>query len=289
MTGMKRLVGIIGYGTVGSTIGARAERAGFHVIHHDPDSESSVPLDDVARARAVFVAVPTPLASNGELDTSIVRSVCRQLRDARVTVIVSTLHPGTCEAIRRELPHFRFAYTPAFFRAAHALPDFVSSPRVIIASDHEDVRKEVAEIYRLLVPGRPIIFAKPNVAEVAKLASNGFLATKVIFASELREVIGEEWDAVGHLLSLDPRIGPSHLQVDGSGFDGDCLPKDTVALMTWARAGGSRAQLLRAALMANNRFVLSDRAHVSRDKKRSGQQQPHAPEIYGGDEPRVRL
>lgn len=76
--------------------------------------------------------------------------------------------------------------------------------------------REVAVLYGLPAPARPLVFVEPFVAELAKLASNAFLAAKVIFASELREVAGAAWEEVATVLSMDPNIGPSHLAAGGS-------------------------------------------------------------------------
>lgn len=254
-------IGVIGFGIVGSTVAARAAQVGFRVLHNDPASRRSTTVGTIVeRADAIFVAVPTPLSRSGELDTSIVRDVVGQTARGRLIVLNSTLYPGTFASLRSEHPAARLAYVPEFLRARSALADFTSPARVVIAGDDPEVRAEVAGLYKTLAPSRPIVFAPALVAEIAKLASNAFLATKVIFASEIMQSAGDAWDEVTEILSMDARIGPSHLEVDGMGFGGACLPKDTVALATWLRKNGSRAQVLRSVLMANTRFVMSDRA-----------------------------
>lgn len=254
-------IGVIGFGTVGSVIAERATRVGFSVMHNDPRSEQSTPVPRIVEeVDAVFVAVPTPLSPGGELDCSIVRDVVRRTARARLLVITSTLYPGTFTSLQREHPSAHLAYVPEFLRTHSALADFTSPARVVIATDDEDVRVAVAQLYSTLAPSRPIVFTAPRIAEIVKLASNAFLATKVIFASELMEAAGDSWEEVANILSMDPRIGPSHLIVDGSGFGGACLPKDTVALATWLGASGSLAQLLRAVLMVNGHFVMGERS-----------------------------
>ena len=234
------ILGFVGYGTVGSTIGARARLLGMDVIFNDPRVTGSRPIDDLRRADFVFVCVPTPPATDGTLDTSIVEEAVGAVAGSRAIVISSTLNPGTCAALSGRHSALRIAHVPEFLRQAHAVADFVSSPRVVIGCDDADLSAELRGLYEKLTPNAAILEVTPLVAEIAKLASNAFLATKVIFANEVAqacEAVGAEWDQVADILALDPRIGGSHLRVTTEGgFSGACLPKDTEAFATWLDA-----------------------------------------------------
>jgi UDPglucose 6-dehydrogenase len=231
------ILGFIGYGTVGSTIGARARALGMDVVFNDPGVSGSRPIDDVRRANFVFVCVPTPPAEDRTLDTSIVEEAVGAVAGSRAMVISSTLNPGTCAALSERHPAARIAHVPEFLRQAHAAADFVSSPRVVIGCDDAELSLELRGLYQKLTPDAAIVEVSPVVAEIAKLASNAFLATKVIFANDVAkacDAVGASWDKVADILALDPRIGGSHLRVtpDG-GFAGACLPKDTQAFAVW--------------------------------------------------------
>jgi UDPglucose 6-dehydrogenase len=103
-------------------------------------------------------------------------------------------------------------------------------------------------------------------AAFAKYAINSFLATKVIFFNELKAVYNKsvtritdsEFDSLTELISLDERIGDSHMMVPGTdmqyGFGGKCLPKDTLAFATSASRAGSPLKLLEEAIMINNKL-----------------------------------
>ena len=65
-------------------------------------------------------------------------------------------------------------------------------------------------------------------AEMVKLASNAFLATKISFINEIANVCeetGADVVEVARGMGLDERIGPKFLQA-GIGFGGSCFPKD---------------------------------------------------------------
>jgi UDPglucose 6-dehydrogenase len=252
------ILGFLGYGTVGSTIGARAHELGFDVVYRDPHVDGSRSLAEVGAADVVFVCVPTPPTADGTLNTSIVEAAIGSVADSHAVVISSTLNPGTCQTLRARYPNTRFAHVPEFLRQAHAASDFVSSPRVVIGSDSVDLAVQLRALYRKLTPDAVIVETSPLVAEIAKLASNAFLATKVVFANEIAEacgVAGAPWAEVADILALDPRIGGSHLRVTPEGgFDGACLPKDTEAFAVWLRRVTGRESLPGSAVETNKKL-----------------------------------
>ena len=252
-------IGLVGYGTVGSTIGARARAVGLAVSVNDPRITASRSLDDVvATAQLVLICVPTPLGADGTLDTSLVAEAVSRVSGARAIVIVSTLNPGTCVALQARHAGIRIAHVPEFLRQAHAATDFMSAPRVVIGCDEPALAEELKTLYRKLVPGAALVVVSPTTAEITKLASNAFLATKVIFANEAAAACANaavDWEVVANALGLDPRISPSHLAVTAEGgFDGACLPKDTAAFATWLRTSTGRESLAASVLDTNARL-----------------------------------
>ena len=90
-------------------------------------------------------------------------------------------------------------------------------------------------------------------AEMVKLASNAFLATKISFINEIANVCeetGADVVEVARGMGLDDRIGPKFLQA-GIGFGGSCFPKDVAALKQLAGNSGYHFQLLNAVIEVN--------------------------------------
>jgi UDPglucose 6-dehydrogenase len=90
-------------------------------------------------------------------------------------------------------------------------------------------------------------------AEMIKLASNAFLATKISFANEIANVceeVGADVTEVARGMGLDKRIGSSFLRA-GIGYGGSCFPKDTQALKQLAGNTGYHFQLLTAVIEVN--------------------------------------
>ena len=101
--------------------------------------------------------------------------------------------------------------------------------------------------------GAEIVRTDVASAEMIKLASNAFLATKISFINEIANVseeLGADVREVARGMGLDDRIGPKFLQA-GVGFGGSCFPKDVQALKQLAGNSGYHFQLLTAVVEVN--------------------------------------
>ncbi len=90
-------------------------------------------------------------------------------------------------------------------------------------------------------------------AEMIKLASNAFLATKISFINEIANVseeLGADVNEVARGMGMDERIGSQFLRA-GIGYGGSCFPKDVQALKQLAGNTGYHFQLLTAVIEVN--------------------------------------
>ena len=96
-----------------------------------------------------------------------------------------------------------------------------------------------------------------------KYTINSWLATKVVFFNELKELheLGSSmvsWEQFTDMLSRDERIGNSHMTVPGpdgeKGFGGHCFPKDTEALLNYANKKNIKMSVLRKAVSTNKKI-----------------------------------
>ena len=206
-------------------------------------------------ARLLFVCVDTPPTRSGDADLSRVRSVVEDLPadGEHVLVMKSTVPAGTGQAIRRDRPGLAYVSCPEFLKEGSAVEDFMHPDRVVIGADPGDAAAgdAVAAIYEPL--GGEIVRTDVASAEMIKLASNAFLATKISFVNEIANVC-EEVDAdvaeVARGMGLDQRIGASFLRA-GIGYGGSCFPKDVSALKMLAGNTGYHFQLLNAVIEVN--------------------------------------
>ena len=66
-----------------------------------------------------------------------------------------------------------------------------------------------------------------------------------------------DWESFTEMLSNDPRMGNTHMQVPGpdgnKGFGGHCFPKDTEAFLYYANKKGTDLSVLKKAVTKNNK------------------------------------
>jgi UDPglucose 6-dehydrogenase len=206
-------------------------------------------------ARLLFVCVDTPPTYSGDADLSRVRAVVAELHadGGHVLVMKSTVPAGTGESIRRDLPGLAYVSCPEFLKEGSAVEDFMHPDRVVIGADagDDEAADAVARLYQPLDGG--IVRTDVASAEMIKLASNAFLATKISFINEIANVCEEVGADVGEVargMGMDERIGPSFLR-PGIGYGGSCFPKDVSALKLLAGNSGYHFQLLNAVIEVN--------------------------------------
>ncbi|HEX5759314.1 MAG TPA: UDP-glucose/GDP-mannose dehydrogenase family protein, partial [Thermoanaerobaculia bacterium] len=191
----------------------------------------------------------------GDADLSRVRSVVDDLRadGSHVQIMKSTVPAGTGESIRRDLPGLAYVSCPEFLKEGSAVEDFMNPDRVVIGADPGDeaAADAVAALYEPL--GGELLRTDVASAEMIKLASNAFLATKISFINEIANVceeVGADVAEVAHGMGLDQRIGAAFLRA-GVGYGGSCFPKDVKALKQLAGNTGYHFQLLTAVIEVN--------------------------------------
>lgn len=211
-------------------------------------------------AEAVFLAVPTPEGEGGEVDLSFVksalRSVAAAVRPPTPVVIKSSVPPGTAARLARELRDLGCAaplvVNPEFLQEGRAVQDVLHPYRVVVGSDDPQAAAMVAQLHAPF--GAPTVVTGAASAELAKYASNAYLATRLTFVNAMAhvaEAVGADVGDVMAALALDPRIGPHYLQ-PGPGYGGSCFPKDVRALVAAAAAHGHDLKLLRSVVETND-------------------------------------
>lgn len=281
-------IGVIGTGYVGLVTAAGFAELGNEVYCVDIDSEKieglkngRIPIwepgleelvakhkgrlhfstdlgDALERARLLFVAVGTPPTYSGDADLSAVNAVVDAMppSDEHALVMKSTVPVGTGETIKRVFAEqgksgFRYVSCPEFLKEGSAIKDFLEPDRVVVGDDGDWAGDAVVELYAPL--NAPLVRTDIKSAEMVKLASNAFLATKISFINEIANVCEETGADVVEVaagMGLDARIGPKFLQA-GIGFGGSCFPKDVTALKQLAGNSGYHFQLLNSVIEVN--------------------------------------
>jgi UDPglucose 6-dehydrogenase len=203
----------------------------------------------------LFVCVDTPPTYSGDADLSRVESVLDELGESgeHALVMKSTVPVGTGRSIQRRRPGTGYVSNPEFLKEGNAVADFMRPDRVVVGADpsSSEYAERVAALYAPL--DAPVVNTDVASAEMIKLASNAFLATKISFINEIANVseeLGADVQEVAYGMGLDARIGPKFLQA-GIGYGGSCFPKDVQALKQLAGNTGYHFQLLTAVIEVN--------------------------------------
>ena len=208
-----------------------------------------------------FICVGTPqLPGSLNADLSHIEAVIDGLasnvtRDCLV-VGKSTVPVGTASRLAARLNELSgkgiaasLAWNPEFLREGFAVRDTLRPDRVVVGVTSHEADAKLRAVYApILDAGVPYITTNLATAELAKVAANAFLATKVSFINAMAdvcEVAGADVVTLADVLGHDSRIGRQFLSA-GLGFGGGCLPKDIRALMARARelGVGDSAQFL---------------------------------------------
>ena len=235
----------------------------------------------VKESKAIFIAVGTPPASNGDADLSYVEAVARDVAVAvggdckpenyKVIVEKSTVPVYTNNWIQRVLilngaaaGNIDVVSNPEFLREGTAVVDFLYPDRIVVGADSAKAAAMMAEIYEPLTSGSyyqssktipgPLGFKRARLiqtstksAELIKHASNAFLATKISFINAVAtvcEAVGADIEEVAEGIGSDSRIGSRFLR-PGIGYGGSCFPKDLKAFYAIAQQTGYEFRLLR--------------------------------------------
>ena len=191
--------------------------------------------------------------------------------DRHALVMKSTVPVGTGATIKRLFAEqgkgFSYVSCPEFLKEGSAVADFLDPDRVVVGDDGDWAGDAVVDLYAPL--DAPLVRTDIKSAEMVKLASNAFLATKISFINEIANVCeetGADVVEVAKGMGLDDRIGPKFLQA-GIGFGGSCFPKDVTALKQLAGNSGYHFQLLNSVIEVNE---LQKRRVMSKLEKHLG-------------------
>ena len=213
----------------------------------------------------VFICVPTPMDNDGSQDSSIIKNVIKELTSCcpnSIKVVKSTVLPSILEQLQKL--DSKLVYNPEFLREKHANADFVNSDMIIFGGDR-NISTEVSNAYlkHSRCKTKEHIFTDLQTASLIKYSINTFLASKVIFFNELHSIyekldVKDSWESIIDIISRDKRIGNSHMSVPGhdgrKGFGGACFPKDSLALIKYAKNYDIDLNTLISTVRINNKI-----------------------------------
>ncbi len=213
-------------------------------------------------AEFAYIAFDTPVGPNDEAHVAVIHDAARQIGRCisrpSVVCVTAQVPVGTCEHLGRILRKLNpraaseVVYVPEFLRLGSAIDSFRRADRVVIGSNNPAAARRVAALYKPL--GRPIILTALRTAEMAKHASNAYLAASISFINEIADLcdeVGADVLEVARIMRLDRRIGKDAFLSPGLGFAGGTLGREVRALQGLGRRRGRATPLLDAVIAVN--------------------------------------
>lgn len=265
-------IAIVGYGFVGKAVANAFKWVNTTVIDpkEGPSTISDLKNKDI---HCSFVCVPTPMGPDGTIDSTIVENVVEELQihTNGLIVLKSTVTPDVIERINSS----RFVYNPEFLREASAFDDFIDPDMHIFGTDSDENVEQLTEIYEYSscdMIHAPILKVTPVEASLIKYGINTFLASKVLFFNQLKNIVDKygDYDTVRSAMVQDPRIGHSHTLVPGpdgrKGYGGSCFSKDTLAFAKFSQRENIPFTVLEEVIRKNQEYRGSYSEPLSREK-----------------------
>ena len=270
---------VVGLGKLGSVLAAHLGAAGHWVRLVDTDDgalgrffdrHAEPGLDDLIAQQPthfgyelplvemVFVVVSTPSKDDDNFDdANVVKAVQQIGEEVRASnhtptvVVVSTLTPGTMEgpvlqalndAAGREVP---LAYSPQFIALGSIVADMASPDLLLIGAEDDKTADRVEQVMGTFVTAQHVAKLSLTEAEIAKLAVNCMVTTKISWANTIAEAcaqVGADPTEVLKAVGSDHRIGNAYLR-PGGPYGGPCFPRDNRAMAAWLDRIGAPSRL----------------------------------------------
>ncbi len=255
-------VGIIGVGMVGGALARYFDSVGKKVFLFDKHGGLGS-AEEVNRADIIFICVPTPFNRRTGFASSAVQEAFKTIKGKKITVLRSTVLPGTTEKLQKKYPQHKILFNPEFLTEATVDQDMSFPDRQIMGYTKKSysVAKDILQIMPL-APLERIIPATE--AEMAKYFGNCWFSVKVVYANQMYDLcqaLKIDYNRVMECAAADKRIGRTHLEIFHKGYrgyGGKCLPKDTKALIQKGDELGVDLKLLKITEKINNELKKQD-------------------------------
>lgn len=219
--------------------------------HHKNISATTSIQEAISKSDVTFVIVPTPSKKNGAFSNKFVITALRQIGAAlqnksayHLVAIVSTIMPGSMDNILQRVletasgkkigKQLGFCYNPTFIALGNVIHNVLQPDVVLMGTSDQKASTTLTKLYKKLCINHPPIRTMNYInAEIAKIALNTFITTKISYANMLAELCeklpGADVDIVTQTIGQDSRVGNKYL-TGAVAYGGPCFPRDNRAL-----------------------------------------------------------
>lgn len=228
----------------------------------------------IEKTDVTFILVATPSDaygrfSNSQIESALIslsKELSKSSKKYHQFIVSSTLMPGSINY--RLVPiiekysgrslgvGFGLSFVPDFVALGSVIHDYLN-PDVIIIGESDKGSGSIAEeiMTGIVENNSPVVRMSIIEAEIAKVALNCYITTKISFANSLanlcEKIPGANVDNITSAIGFDKRISPYYLR-GGSSFGGTCFPRDTRAYIALAKKLGVQCDVIEAVDRVNS-------------------------------------
>ena len=264
----------------------------------------------VEETEASIILVNTQLGDTG-YSAEFVESALTDLavnlkksdKEYHLIVLSSTVLPGTISKLiklvekisgRKYEEGFGFSYVPDFVKLGSVIKDFLNPEFFLIGANNWDDHGKTQSIWAKFHENKPVHkYLTLEEAEVAKVALNAYIVSKISFANFLGQLCDGMDNVNVHKITdtigIDKRISP-YFFASGNPFGGTCFPRDTAAFIKFAETQGKEAKHIKFCNEVNESLyydILNKCGEVQRVGVIGVSFKPNSPVTIGS--PSVRL
>ena len=219
-----------------------------------------------SEANLIFLMVATPSLPDGSYDHSQIERVTDEILAAgradnkKQIIIGCTTMPGYCNTLAEKMREFNYevSYNPEFIAQGSILRDQQHPDQILIGEANAAAGDAIEKVLRAIASTSPTVCRMDRLsAEIAKLATNCFLTTKISFANSIGDLAvksGADAEKILAAIGSDSRIGNKYLQY-GYGFGGPCFPRDNRALQKFAETANASLPISEATDKVNEQHL----------------------------------
>ena len=291
------VLGVIGLGYVGLPLAVEKAKAGFKTIGYDVQANkvekvnagenyigdvvnedlevivssgllrATSNFEEVAKADAVCICVPTPLDLYQQPDISYVKSSAESLvpfmHKDMLIILESTTYPGTTEELLKPIleqsglvcgKDFYLAFSPERVDPGNLFYKTKNTPKVVggITPTCTDI---AATMYEKILEAPIQRVSSPAVAEMEKILENTYRNINIGLVNELAILCHKMGIDIWEVIDA-AKTKPYGFQAfyPGPGLGGHCIPLDPYYLSWKAREYGFHTSMIESSMMINDRM-----------------------------------
>ena len=249
-----------------------------NIKHAAPNITYSDNYIGVADTDYTIILVNTPsIEEDGSFSNEYVIEVIKQTCNELVKnksenhhfILSSTVMPGSIKKVFIPLieeitgwnlnNEFSFSYIPDFVAIGSVIKHFHEPDFMLVGSSNSEAGMDAFKLYACMLSNvPPTSYVTLEEAELAKVALNAYITTKISFANFLG-LVAEKLDNVNvdnvtSAIGQDKRIGGLYFKAGGP-YGGTCFPRDTWAFLELAKQVGLHADQMQANEVVNNSVI----------------------------------